>query len=370
MAIKFICSCGKHLRARDEMAMRRSVCPACGNPVGIPSLGPATPGLLGPMTPQERRRRARQPVPAESSAPPSEAITTTPNLTAPPRPLSPAPPKRAARRRPWPRETHWAECLLYPFRAGLMILRLAFLLTVFSASSVLVVPLVMGRTPVLLRIGGGIPLEAPSGLLLSLLVGSAYSLAVVFFVSYTCAFLQCVLAFGTAGEAAELGLRGRDLRYVLTMAVRWLVCFLAGPVVPAVAAILYWFNGGDLGVLDWIIIAELGVLAMGWWLLTILAVSRRGRLRDANPVRVIEVIRRLGFRVLLSAGVWGGLLLGHGLAGFLCLERLHENVLLGLGWLSLCWIGLLFCATFLFRLLGLWCYRNPWWTFENRAGSL
>ena len=32
MAIKFICSCGKHLKARDEMAARRSVCPACGNP--------------------------------------------------------------------------------------------------------------------------------------------------------------------------------------------------------------------------------------------------------------------------------------------------------------------------------------------------
>ncbi|HEY7307870.1 MAG TPA: hypothetical protein VH643_00785 [Gemmataceae bacterium] len=40
MSIKFICSCGKHLRARDEMAARRSMCPRCGAPVGIPSLQP------------------------------------------------------------------------------------------------------------------------------------------------------------------------------------------------------------------------------------------------------------------------------------------------------------------------------------------
>src|SRR5919198_406987 len=68
MAIKFICGCGKHLRARDEMAARRSVCPACGSPVGIPSLQPTCPGAtLGPMTPAERRKLARQRGP---SAPP------------------------------------------------------------------------------------------------------------------------------------------------------------------------------------------------------------------------------------------------------------------------------------------------------------
>src|SRR5262249_28936669 len=55
MAIKFVCGCGKRLRARDDMAARRTVCPRCGAPVGIPSPQSAARGTaLGPMTPAER----------------------------------------------------------------------------------------------------------------------------------------------------------------------------------------------------------------------------------------------------------------------------------------------------------------------------
>ncbi|HTU21712.1 MAG TPA: hypothetical protein VMG10_26985, partial [Gemmataceae bacterium] len=75
MSIKFVCSCGKHLRARDEMAARRSMCPRCGAPVGVPSLQPTHAGTMAaPLTPQERRRLNRhKPVEgwAESSTPTS-----------------------------------------------------------------------------------------------------------------------------------------------------------------------------------------------------------------------------------------------------------------------------------------------------------
>src|SRR5947207_10557696 len=60
MTIKFECSCGKHLRARDEMAARRSVCPRCGSPVGIPSLKPTHSGTVAaPLSPLERMRHAK-----------------------------------------------------------------------------------------------------------------------------------------------------------------------------------------------------------------------------------------------------------------------------------------------------------------------
>jgi len=60
MSIKFVCSCGKRLRARDEMAARRSMCPRCGAPVGFPSLRPTHSGTVAaPLTPQERRRLRR-----------------------------------------------------------------------------------------------------------------------------------------------------------------------------------------------------------------------------------------------------------------------------------------------------------------------
>src|SRR2546423_13472646 len=90
MTIKFICTCGKHLRARDEMAARRSVCPRCGSPVGIPSLKPTHPGTTAaPLTPLERlryaRERARLPAPkpapqADSSPAPSTPRRVDPRL--------------------------------------------------------------------------------------------------------------------------------------------------------------------------------------------------------------------------------------------------------------------------------------------------
>src|SRR2546423_851321 len=88
MTIKFICTCGKHLRARDEMAARRSVCPRCGSPVGIPSLKPTHPGTAAaPMTPLERIRHARHRAPLPG--PPDAATAPEPAVPAAPRPPDP-----------------------------------------------------------------------------------------------------------------------------------------------------------------------------------------------------------------------------------------------------------------------------------------
>src|SRR5438128_1615719 len=67
MAIKFFCKCGKKLKARDEMAGRRSMCPRCGSPVGIPSLTPTYPGArLGPMSLKDRLQFWRNRLPSEA----------------------------------------------------------------------------------------------------------------------------------------------------------------------------------------------------------------------------------------------------------------------------------------------------------------
>src|SRR5262245_39207423 len=61
MSIKFTCTCGQHLRARDDMAARRSLCPRCGRPVGVPTAQTSQRGAeAGPLSPEERRRRAPQ----------------------------------------------------------------------------------------------------------------------------------------------------------------------------------------------------------------------------------------------------------------------------------------------------------------------
>src|SRR5205807_6902819 len=135
MSIKFVCSCGKHLRARDEMAARRSVCPRCGSPVGIPSKQPASTAIAAkPVTPAERLKGRVQapvigPLPDDAFAatawdpPPRASAVITPDKgVSVPKPLDPsqvtkpAPPApRRRRHRGWELETQWQECLGYPF---------------------------------------------------------------------------------------------------------------------------------------------------------------------------------------------------------------------------------------------------------------
>src|SRR6266513_2910473 len=127
MSIKFVCSCGKHLRARDEMAARRSVCPRCGAPVGIPSKQAANSAITAkPLTSAERLRgRGKAPVtgplPDDAFAatawdppPRAPAVITPDQGVSVPKPLDPSqvqkPGPAAARRRHrrvWDLETSW-----------------------------------------------------------------------------------------------------------------------------------------------------------------------------------------------------------------------------------------------------------------------
>src|SRR5213593_192012 len=92
MSIKFVCTCGKHLRARDEMAARRSVCPRCGNPVGIPSLRPTHASApLGTLSPEELRQRTRELAPPANPVRHLSEPLAEGNVTVPaPRPLDPS----------------------------------------------------------------------------------------------------------------------------------------------------------------------------------------------------------------------------------------------------------------------------------------
>src|SRR5438445_5178670 len=160
MSIKFICSCGKHLRARDEMAGRRSVCPQCGMPVGIPLLNATHPGAAtGHMTPAERLRHQSRLRKVDKGFP-SPAIPSTEHARQPqdpapaadrlislseelfPRPLDPALVRLVGspKERPWQLETRWYQCLLYPLRAWWLILPMAGALSLVTGGTQLLLP--------------------------------------------------------------------------------------------------------------------------------------------------------------------------------------------------------------------------------------
>jgi hypothetical protein len=351
MTIKFICTCGKHLRARDEMASRRSVCPRCGSPVGIPSLKPTHPGTTAaPMTPLERLRHARHraPLPAATPAPQEE-------IAKPPAPRRVDP--RLVRllssrgiRRPELTGRHleknWNECLVYPLRAWRLCLGLALLLTLLSAGFAVFLPRLLAEPTSDPQSVAFVALRMACGLLLLLTF------------AFPCSFLECVLTSAVAGEVFYIVWSGNPLNVVLRSGVKWLTCFLAGPVVFAAFAWLYWLRCGDPTVLDWLILMELGIVALGYWMYALLALSDQGRLRDLTPVAVADMAHRLGWRGLAVVLAAACLLLAHGWVLIVGVAGVHMSAVSGLALLAAGWFSGIFWSTFFCRLLGVWCHRS------------
>jgi hypothetical protein len=173
---------------------------------------------------------------------------------------------------------------------------------------------------------------------------------------YVAGFLNCVLISAMTGETRRIRWPGRDVGLALKSGASWLICFLAGPILPAGAGLLFWLHGGDFELLDWIILAEANILALACWFLLILAVNQNDRFYEVGPVRVAGMIQLLGHRLVALALFAGGLGLLHGWLASVAVAQTHDDILAGLFLLLLCWSSAIYCATFLFRWVGLWFY--------------
>jgi hypothetical protein len=361
MKITFVCRCGKRLRAREELARRRIMCPSCGSPVGVPSLDPThRDGRKGFMTPEEiSRRRGR--VDPEAEAPAAEAAVGpiqvwvrrrhhNPDLE-PERQWKPldsplvcktdaAGKLRHRRRRQWELETHWQQCLLYPLRASKLVLGLAFLLTCLTFVAASLLPRL-----------GEFQLRSAEGWLPALVL-----VLPLLILGYTANFLDAAVTTAVTGGAQEVAWAGANLAQVGRSLAKWLACFLAGPVLPAAGALWYWLACGDPDAVDYALLGELVVAALAWWLLTLLSVSEAG-LAGFNPVRVGRLVHRMGWRALpsLAAPLAG---LGLGWLALTAVEEQHREAAVGFLLLAALWLTLLSAGTFLLRLLGVWCHRT------------
>jgi hypothetical protein len=331
VSIKFVCRCGKRLKARDEMAERLSVCPRCGALVGIPT-GKARPEAA-PLPAALRLNDMPAAATAQVAAPSRDwRITRLLSLRRDRRP------GRATRHL----EEHWYECLLYPLRAWPLCLGLAFLMTPISAV-VLFSPALVGDVP---ADGWSLATVRFSEFMLLLLI-----------VGLPGNFFDQVLTRAARGEIELLRDWGNPLLAIMLAGLKWLLCFVAGPILFASLAFGYWLNS-DAGPLDWLIIGELGTVAIAYQMLALMAVTDRGRLRDVSPLAIADLVHRIGWRPLIVVLVGAAVLLAHAIllgAGISVWrpEPLH-------GWLMVAgsWIGGVFCGTFFFRLFGIWCYRS------------
>jgi hypothetical protein len=381
MAIFFNCTCGQDLRADEAREGSQLECPACGRRVPVPSLALANYRLgIGPPPLLLLPEAAPPPPPL----PPPPLRLALPERRPPPAPSEGAgaprperPPRKAdipeavdheewqrweARRLltqahrdldlrhryalGWPREKHWFECLLYPMRASLVLLILAVTWATLAAFFV-----------ALFAEDWDMSAPGPALLLVPPMV------VLFFLLAYTCAFFRCVLASASEGESGVIRWPGGDLLQVLWSGAACLVCFVAGPLLPGVVAFLFWLNSGDLEWVDEIILVELGLVAICSWVLALLAVDRSGRLRDANPIALAQMARRLGWRgwlLVVLASSWALVLVPITMAA---MGELHHSAL---GWIALGWWGFWGMAwvVFLLRWYGLSQFRA---TQQRRA---
>ena len=147
---------------------------------------------------------------------------------------------------------------------------------------------------------------------------------------------------------------------------RWLFAFLAGPAPLGAAGFFYWLHGGDLGLLDRLILAEMGVLAISYWVFAVAAAGERERFLDANPLAVARLVARLGERALVVP-VAALVALAHGWLAVAALAEVYRSAWAWL-WLACGGLSGLFLATFLFRLLGVGCSRSSALPSADQAG--
>jgi hypothetical protein len=392
MSIRFVCTCGKHLRAREDMAARRTVCPACGRPVGIPSLNPSQRGA----PPEFPSAPAPSPPGAPATAVGFDALhyevvplsdqKPTPEPNGVPRykvvPVGEEgpvlDPRREAqvleeqfgrtgsgargatdterarrqrerddeeldellrrtrrRRRPrWGYETAWYECLLFPLRASPLLVWLAGALTLLVGAAALELP--------------KFPELPPSEQWLWFVWIVLPFLAL----GYIAGVWHCVLSSAITGEAGFVRWPGKDLRLVVEGLWRCSVCFVFGPVVVLVAGYLFWLNAGDMQFLDWLLLAEASFVASSYWLLALVACAEADNVRQATPLGVVRTIRRLGWRALIATTFFFAAVMLHGLWSEAALAEIHRSS--AAGWFSLwcCSLSALACMAFLMRWLG------------------
>ena len=372
MAIKFACRCGQHLKARETSAGRLTQCPRCGSPVAIPAGQPTHRGtdelpvsLIRPNRVESARPAARRTEfhsihPAADrtqlpSSPPPDSDTASSQASG-----RSATPSYPARRSPASRATrstdirlrripHWWR--LCEHRA-----RHAVSFTISFGFSLGIVPALVALCTIFgivlagwLRLLPG-SLQDAGGFAENPFLGFI-SLAAIGLAAYCALLLNRVLR-AAARPVQGPGPFHAGLDTAATALAVWIGCFLAGPVLPAAAASVYWLRCGDPSLLDAIVLAELLIPAAGGWLIALTIISAGGRLRDAVPTRVCETAWRIGRTAALTA-VAACFVLAALAATLLHAARLiHQDEPAGYLLLPVALTAAALATTALFRILG------------------
>jgi len=345
--IRFACTCGRSLRAPEKLAGKSARCPACNGsvvvpqpiPVPLPALSASASLSLAPAditfqewpASAEAQREDDPNVYALAAVPPTAWV---PNLMpgVDPNYVPPAPYKR-----------HPFEVWIDPLAGMKFVIQISGMLAVLTALGVALYPHVLQQG-----------LAWINGLCLAFVWASATAL----FISYGCRFLDSMLEYALAGSARNVHVPDYDPGPAMTSLARWAVCFGYGPAFLFYIAFHHWIHCGDMTRVDALILAELTVPAVIWWMTEQLVLATRPDLAHVSPARVLSTIRGLGWRALflgLAATAAGFI---HICLGAAAIMLLHQEWLAGILLLWLVWFSAWQSSALALRKLGNWQHQR------------
>ncbi len=319
--IHFDCQCGKSLKAPPKLAGTVGCCPACGANVAVPQ------PLALDNDPSEQSEvyalAAEPPIECRSQDQPAFVPSTTP--------------RDSFRRDP-------VDAWLESIQGTKFVAAISAILALLTALGIELYPHVLQSGIFWL-----------SGLVLAL----AWAGGVAAVLGYGCQLLDSALECETRDGARQTELPDLDPGPAVTSFVKWASCFVAGPAFLLYEALRYWVLCGDVTLVDGLILAELTIPALGYWLIGVLVLTKRPELIVPLPWHVLKAARNLGARRIGPAAIVLTAAAGiHLWLGVNALVLLHSSWLVGLILLWICWFSVWQCGALSQRTLGSWYVRS------------
>jgi hypothetical protein len=368
--IRFTCRCGKALKAPARLAGKGSRCPACAVDVIVPER-PSNPPVVfaslpddsvptdsvsthhqsSPVNCEDRGARLNDTAMISTSATlvevefPADDANTYQLCEQPPTAWVPTvlPEAVPGYVPPAPFQRNPVEAWCDPLVGVKFLFYLSGLLALMTSMGV-------GLVPHVLHEG----FAWTSGLFLALVWGAAMA----FVIGYGCAFLDAVTAYAIYGGKTTIEVPDLDPRPAVTSVARWALCFAAGPALLVYFAFRHWLYCGDVKVIDALILVELTMPAIGYFMIAMLVLANRPDLSHVTPWQVLKAIRRLGLRALLAIAAATVIGFVHLCVGAGAIMLVHRSWLGGLVILWFCWFSAWQCSTYALWTLGSWYHRR------------
>lgn len=354
--ICFRCSCGRSLKAPEKLAGKESRCPSCAVAVVVPQLAPV---FAGWETPDENPSQQSFAIPASLL---KKGTVPRGNVDLPRKSHSlerDSPHfQQAMVHGTWvpcsrePEDPNYEPTILRTRGSGArpdslvgvkFVVYLSGMQSVLTALGVALYPHVLHEGFAWL---GGLVLAVVWTGGMGILTG------------YGCNYLDSVLEYAVSGGERFIYVPQRDCIPAIASFLKWSLCLVLGPAAFLCVALWYWIHCGDVTVIDCLILAELALPAIGYWIMAQHVVAERPELAFASPSHVLQAARRLEWRALAATiGITAATFV-YVCVGAYAVTLLHNAWLAGLVLLWLCWYSTWECGAFALRIVGFWSHDS------------